>query len=239
MPLLRRGNRGQQLLVQHLAADSGGGEARQALLMHVRRRAGLDKHCCMRWSASHVVGGTSKGAATHAHSLTVGTALAARTISEPFRTHHTRSCQFVRQWVMTGSGTKEDLIEIEAVEYAGIHRQLDLYGHHDYIEKYPDVYKYETPEVWDGNITGCKMTVGKCMDVPFTNVGNQDCVNWKCSDTEINCPPKHYETCPGDNRSLHTALRMSKCQVRTPATPRHIQHTPGFRLRLGPCHEHV
>lgn len=39
--------------------------------------------------------------------------------------------------------------------------------------------------------------VGKCMDVPFTDVSEKDCVNYDCDDTQISCPPKGQATCPG------------------------------------------
>jgi hypothetical protein len=78
-----------------------------------------------------------------------------------------------------------------------VHRQLDLYTHKDWLDIFPDIFKYEYPEIWAGNISGCTLSTGKCMDVPFTDVGDQECVNWDCADTQVQCPPKGYETCPG------------------------------------------
>lgn len=101
-------------------------------------------------------------------------------------------------------------IYYQAREYHGVHRQLDLYTHKDWLDIYPDIFKvrtrcafcvfcafrafcafrmsacfcgclshptirpqYEYPEIWAGNISGCTLSTGKCMDVPFTNVGDQ------------------------------------------------------------------
>mmetsp|Transcript_68689 Transcript_68689/g.191581 ORF Transcript_68689/g.191581 Transcript_68689/m.191581 type:complete len:1747 (-) Transcript_68689:1259-6499(-) len=101
------------------------------------------------------------------------------------------------EFKMFGSGFAGDEIRIESRAYMGVHRQMDLYARKDWIDKYPDIIKYEYPENWNANITGCVATTGKCMDVPFTDVGEQNCINWVCEDTQIKCPPEGYETCPG------------------------------------------
>ncbi len=61
----------------------------------------------------------------------------------------------------------------------------------------PDQYKYWYPLVWAGELTGCVITEGKCMLVTGSDVGAQDCFNFACADTSIQCPPEGLPECPG------------------------------------------
>ena len=63
-------------------------------------------------------------------------------------------------WIMKGSGVAGDEIRMEATAYRGTHRQVDLYGKKDWLHKYPDIFKYDSPHNWDANITGCTISTG-------------------------------------------------------------------------------
>ena len=48
-----------------------------------------------------------------------------------------------------------------------------------------------------GDLDECTITEGKCMEVYGTQVGNKQCYNYHCGDTQISCPPKGMPVCPG------------------------------------------
>ena len=97
-------------------------------------------------------------------------------------------------WTMYGLGSEDDPMRIEVTEFAGLKRVAE--------HIYPDStdwhkYDYYYPDVFNGNITGCKASIGPCMNVPGTDARTKQCLNWECEDTEIFCPPRGYPTCPG------------------------------------------
>ena len=79
--------------------------------------------------------------------------------------------------------------DIQMREYGGMPRQdqkLDV----------PDKYKYAVPGVWDGNFTGCSLTMTSCPD-PLSPTDL--CAVYECASGDVSCPPSGVEQCPGAN----------------------------------------
>jgi len=79
--------------------------------------------------------------------------------------------------------------DIQMREYGGMPRQdqkLDV----------PDKYKYAVPGVWDGNFTGCSLTMTSCPD-PLSSTDL--CAVYECASGDVSCPPSGVEQCPGAN----------------------------------------
>ncbi|CAM9554685.1 unnamed protein product, partial [Ectocarpus sp. 13 AM-2016] len=93
------------------------------------------------------------------------------------------------QWAVTGGGTEEDPAFVVLEEFAGIHARTE--------EKWPGQYKYHYPKIFDGSAGPCKVYRDKCFPIGGTDVGERDCVNFECGDTEGLCPPDEYPMCDG------------------------------------------
>jgi hypothetical protein len=88
-------------------------------------------------------------------------------------------------WKFLASGS------IELAMNAGIHARS--------WEDYPGQFDYLYPIVWTAELTGCIITEGECMALGGSSddFADQVCVNYKCADTEVSCPPKDQPECPG------------------------------------------
>jgi hypothetical protein len=69
------------------------------------------------------------------------------------------------------------------------------------------MYDYYYPVVWSGELEECVITEGKCMAVTGTDVGSQDCFNYNCKNTNIQCPPKGLPVCPGGANSCDEIIQ--------------------------------
>lgn len=116
-------------------------------------------------------------------------------------------------WVFKGYGTKDKPGKITLSQNAGIH------GNSWADPDAPSEFDYFYPVVWTGDITGCVISRGKCLDVPHTDVKNQDCYNYVCEDTQISCPPAGLDECPGGVNSCGNVpgtdvkYQMHKCNA--------------------------
>jgi len=116
-------------------------------------------------------------------------------------------------WLFKGYGTPNSPGKITLEMNAGIH------GMSWADTDAPSEFDYFYPIVWAGDITGCTISKGKCMDVPGSNVKNQDCYNYKCDDTQISCPPEGLASCPGGANNCanvpgtDTKYQMHKCTI--------------------------
>lgn len=94
-------------------------------------------------------------------------------------------------WTFHGTGSDDSPGSISLAMNAGIHGNTwaeDTDG---------EEFRYFYPVVWSGTLDECVITEGNCMDVYGTDVKNQQCYNYDCGNTEINCPPKGLPSCPG------------------------------------------
>jgi hypothetical protein len=102
---------------------------------------------------------------------------------------------------------------IELAMNAGIHSRS--------WEDYPGEFEYLYPIVWTADLTGCTITEGECMALGGSSddFAEQVCVNYKCADTEVSCPPKGKPECPGGVNSCdipegqEKPYQMHRCSV--------------------------
>ena len=126
-------------------------------------------------------------------------------------------------WVFRGYGTEKSPGKVTLSMNAGIH------GNTWADPDAPSEFDYFYPLVWSGDITGCVISKGNCMNVPGTDVKSQDCYNYLCEDTQISCPPAGLPSCPGgaDNcgnvPGTDTKYQMHKCTI----TP---ENNVGFQI---------
>jgi len=110
-------------------------------------------------------------------------------------------------WTYFSSGS------IELAMNAGIHSRS--------WEDYPGEFDYLYPIVWTADLTGCTITEGECMALGGSNddFAEQVCINYKCVDTEVSCPPKDKPECPGGVNSCDVPegqkkpYQMHRCSV--------------------------
>jgi ABC-type multidrug transport system ATPase subunit len=93
------------------------------------------------------------------------------------------------QIVIRGGGVAGDPLTATFKEYAAVRRALD--------EEWPGQLDYFYPAVFNGALSACEISMGKCLDVPGTTVGQRDCVVISCDETVIACPPENYPICEG------------------------------------------
>ena len=105
-------------------------------------------------------------------------------------------------WIFYGLGTASSPGSIKFLENVGARGNSwdgSNTGHYDYL------YAVE----WEGTLSDCVISEGKCMTVLGTDVGEQDCVNYECKKTQVQCPPEGAPICPdGPDTCL-----MKPCEV--------------------------
>ena len=93
-------------------------------------------------------------------------------------------------WTFTGIGSDDEPGTIKLEMNAGIKGM-------SFEWQNPGQFDYYWPIVWAGDLSNCKITEGKCLAVPGTDVSKKDCYNFHCGDTQVHCPPEGFEECPG------------------------------------------
>ncbi|KAG5190218.1 hypothetical protein JKP88DRAFT_175870, partial [Tribonema minus] len=88
-----------------------------------------------------------------------------------------------------GFGNATHPATIDVIETAAIRRKAD--------EAWPGQYDYWFPAVFNGSLTGCEVSVGKCLDIPGTTLAQRDCTVFACAATRTQCPPPGYDVCDG------------------------------------------
>ena len=107
-------------------------------------------------------------------------------------------------WIFTGLGTEASPGTITLTQNAGVRGnswdKVSEPGHYDYF--------YTVP--WSGTLSDCVISEGKCLEVSGTDVGGQDCYNYDCAATNIQCPPEGVPVCSPTGT---TECKMQSCDV--------------------------